>query len=98
MLCTVSVGLAPFFNHFNANASLMLTSGAFTLFGLYVPICSMLRSSRGSRASAATIRYNGFLFEPKRVKRNLTAIYILSFNFHSFYFLQEIIITVINYF
>ena len=54
-LRTVSEGCAPFANHCNANSSLIETSAGFNS-GLYVPIVSMKRPSRGERESATTTR------------------------------------------
>src|ERR1044071_9557457 len=42
--------------------------------GLYWPIVSIVRPSRGERLSATTMRQIGFFFEPTRLSLILTAI------------------------
>src|SRR6201996_5617269 len=42
--------------------------------GLYWPIVSIVRPSRGERLSATTMRHTGFFFEPTRLSLILTAI------------------------
>src|SRR5690625_1567884 len=72
-LRTVSLGCAPFAIQSSAfSSSIFTATGSAT--GLYVPICSIERPSRGERESATTIRLNGFLFAPILLRRILTAI------------------------
>ena len=60
---TVRVGLAPCSSQWRARASSISISEG-SVCGLYWPIVSIVRPSRGERLSATTIRQIGFLFEP----------------------------------
>src|SRR2546428_6252512 len=71
MLRTVLLGCAPLLIQCLARSR--FTVKLFSaFFGLYVPMFSMNRPSRGLRPSATTIRYTGTFFVPTRRNRILT--------------------------
>src|SRR5215469_153061 len=70
---TVSEGWAPCSSQWRARSSSMLIVEG-SVWGLYWPIVSIVRPSRGERLSATTIRQIGFFLEPTRRSRIRTAI------------------------
>src|SRR5215218_3068784 len=70
---TVSEGWAPCSSQWRARSS-SRTIVEGSVCGLYWPIVSIERPSRGERLSATTIRQIGFFFEPTRLSLILTAI------------------------
>src|SRR5687768_12695178 len=62
-VATVGVGLAPWSSQCCARCSSSSMSEG-SCCGLYWPIVSIVRPSRGERRSATTIRQIGFFFEP----------------------------------
>src|SRR3954468_15806127 len=70
---TVPVGCAPFWSQCRARSSSMTISEGWVC-GLYRPIVSMKRPSRGERWSATTTRQIGFFLLPTRVRRSRTDI------------------------
>src|SRR6186997_3479009 len=72
-VATVSDGCAPCSSQcFARSSSRTIVDGS--VCGLYWPIVSIVRPSRGERLSATTIRQIGFFFEPPRLSLILTAI------------------------
>src|SRR6187551_1725675 len=72
-VATVSEGCAPCSSQWRARSS-SRTIVEGSVCGLYWPIVSIVRPSRGERLSATTIRHTGFFFEPTRLSLILTAI------------------------
>src|SRR3954469_1487307 len=72
-VATVSEGWAPCSSQWGARSSSMLIVEG-SVCGLYWPIVSIVRPSRGERLSATTMRQIGFFFEPTRRSLILTAI------------------------
>src|SRR3954454_16575708 len=70
---TVSDGCAPCWSQWRARSSSMLIVEG-SVCGLYWPIVSIVRPSRGERLSATTMRQIGFFFEPTRLSLIRTAI------------------------
>src|SRR5881397_1006881 len=70
---TVSEGWAPCSSQWRARSSSMLIVEG-SVCGLYWPIVSIVRPSRGERLSATTMRQIGFFFEPTRLSLIRTAI------------------------
>src|SRR5258707_10560282 len=70
---TVSEGCAPCSSQWRARSSSNSISDGLVC-GLYWPIVSIVRPSRGERLSATTIRQIGFFLEPTRLSLILTAI------------------------
>src|SRR6476646_3415005 len=69
---TVSEGWAPCSSQWRArSSSISINEGS--VWGLYRPIVSIVRPSRGERLSATTIRQIGFFFEPTLLSLILTA-------------------------
>ena len=60
------VGRAPCSSQCLARSS-SITISEGSVCGLYWPIVSIVRPSRGERLSATTMRQIGFLFEPTRL-------------------------------
>src|SRR6476469_5263605 len=72
-VATVSDGCAPCSSQcFARSSSRTIVEGS--VCGLYWPIVSIVRPSRGERLSATTIRQIGFFFEPTLLSLILTAI------------------------
>src|SRR5512144_1895179 len=65
-VATVSEGWAPCSSQWRARSSSMLIVEG-SVCGLYWPIVSIVRPSRGERLSATTMRQIGFFFEPTRL-------------------------------
>src|ERR671921_238416 len=72
-VATVSDGWAPCSSQWRARSSSMLIVEG-SVCGLYWPIVSIVRPSRGERLSATTIRQIGFFLEPTRLSLIRTAI------------------------
>src|SRR5215203_6051267 len=72
-VATVSDGWAPCSSQWRARSS-SRTIVEGSVCGLYWPIVSIVRPSRGERLSATTMRQIGFFFEPTRLSLILTAI------------------------
>src|SRR5215218_36843 len=72
-VATVSEGWAPCSIQWRARSSSMLIVEG-SVCGLYWPIVSIVRPSRGERLSATTMRQIGFFFEPTRLSLIRTAI------------------------
>src|SRR6476646_11869811 len=72
-VATVSDGWAPCSSQWRARSSSMLIVEG-SVCGLYWPIVSIVRPSRGERLSATTMRQIGFFFEPTRLSLIRTAI------------------------
>src|SRR3954447_19754639 len=72
-VATVSEGWAPCSSQWRARSSSMLIVEG-SVCGLYWPIVSIVRPSRGERLSATTMRQIGFFFEPTRLSLIRTAI------------------------
>src|SRR4051794_6106160 len=70
---TVSEGWAPCSSQCRARSSSISINEGFVC-GLYWPIVSIVRPSRGERLSATTMRQIGFFFEPTRRSLNRTDI------------------------
>src|SRR4249919_2890367 len=70
---TVSEGWAPCSSQWRARSSSNSISEGLVC-GLYWPIVSIVRPSRGERLSATTMRQIGFFLEPTRLNLILTAI------------------------
>src|SRR6188472_2330520 len=71
-VATVSDGCAPCSSQcFARSSSRTIVEGS--VCGLYWPIVSIVRPSRGERLSATTIRQIGFFFEPTLLSLILTA-------------------------
>ena len=62
-VATVRVGWAPCSSQWRARSS-SITISEGSVCGLYWPIVSIVRPSRGERWSATTMRQIGFFFEP----------------------------------
>jgi hypothetical protein len=74
---TCSVGCAPTPSQYWARAeSISMNEGSSV--GWYLPISSMTRPSRLVRESATTMRYYGARILPRRLRRILTATFLLS--------------------
>src|SRR3954451_6284297 len=72
-VATVSEGWAPCSSQcFARSSSMLIVEGS--VCGLYWPIVSIVRPSRGERLSATTIRQIGFFLEPTRLSLIRTAI------------------------
>src|SRR5215207_795994 len=72
-VATVSDGCAPCSSQcFARSSSMLIVEGS--VCGLYWPIVSIVRPSRGERLSATTTRQIGFFFEPTRLSLIRTAI------------------------
>jgi hypothetical protein len=72
-VATVSDGCAPCSSQWRARSSSnSIVEGS--VCGLYRPIVSIVRPSRGERLSATTIRQIGFFFEPTLLSLIRTAI------------------------
>src|SRR6188768_354054 len=72
-VATVSEGCAPCSSQcFARSSSRTIVEGS--VCGLYWPIVSIVRPSRGERLSATTIRQIGFFLEPTRLSLIRTAI------------------------
>src|SRR5215210_6683750 len=70
-VATVFVGRAPLSSQcFARSSSITIVDGS--VCGLYWPIVSIVRPSRGERWSATTTRQIGFFFEPTRLSRMRT--------------------------
>src|SRR3954470_22593785 len=72
-VATVSEGWAPCSSQWRARSSSMLIVEG-SVCGLYWPIVSIVRPSRGERLSATTMRQIGFFFEPTCLSLIRTAI------------------------
>src|SRR6476620_8588249 len=72
-VATVSDGWAPCSSQWRARSSSMLIVEG-SVCGLYWPIVSIVRPSRGERLSATTMRQIGFFEEPARLSLIRTAI------------------------
>src|SRR3954447_26843740 len=72
-VATVSEGWAPCSSQWRARSSSMLIVEG-SVCGLYWPIVSIVRPSRGERLSATTMRQIGFFFETTRLSLIRTAI------------------------
>ena len=73
-VATVSDGWAPCSSQWRARASSSsIVEGS--VCGLYWPIVSIVRPSRGERLSATTIRQIGFFFDPTRLSLIRTALW-----------------------
>ena len=70
---TVCDGAAPWESQWRARSS-STTMSEGSVCGLYWPIVSIVRPSRGERLSATTMRQIGFLREPTRLSLIRTAI------------------------
>src|ERR1700709_819638 len=70
---TVSEGWAPCSSQWRARSSSNSISEGLVC-GLYWPIVSIVRPSRGGRLSAVTMRQIGFFLDPTRLNLILTAI------------------------
>src|SRR3954469_2007446 len=77
---TVSDGCAPCWSQWGARSSSMLIVEG-SVCGLYWPIVSIVRPSRGGRLSATTMRQIGFFFEPTRLSLIRTAIGAADYRF-----------------
>src|SRR5690349_8993534 len=72
-VATVSDGWAPCWSQWRArSSSSSIVEGS--VCGLYCPIVSIVRPSRGERLSATTMRQIGFFFDPTRLSLIRTAI------------------------
>src|SRR6476469_615363 len=72
-VATVSDGWAPCSSQWRARSSSMLIVEG-SVCGLYWPMVSIVRPSRGERLSATTMRQIGFFLEPTRLSLIRTAI------------------------
>src|SRR5436309_8415722 len=72
-VATVLVGSAPRSSQCRARPS-SITISEGSVCGLYCPIVSIVRPSRGERLSATTIRQIGFFLDPTRLSLIRTAI------------------------
>src|SRR3954454_23439158 len=70
---TVSEGWAPCSSQCRARSSSISINEGFVC-GLYWPIVSIVRPSRGGRLSATTMRQIGFFLEPPRLSLILTSL------------------------
>src|SRR5215475_14141051 len=71
-VATVSEGWAPCSSQWRArSSSILIVEGS--VCGLYWPIVSIVRPSRGERLSATTMRQIGFFFDPTRLSLIRTA-------------------------